>query len=202
MTPRTFFNQYLYYSLIFVLSLVSLVFLPMVGTELGMAFILPDTLIGWVIFVVASITSAILNVLMFHFFVKQGKVNIKDDANYKRALQLLYDNEIHTNERPLSPRAWHTREYTKKGLSLFVFTVLGTISFGQAILAFNLAKFLSQAITLIIGLVCGFMEMKATEEYWTVQFPEYAELHVKEIQKEQQEAKVAAEATPPADKEN
>lgn len=182
MDSRTFINRYLYYALIFVLSLVCLFFLPMLGSTAGLAFDIPTTAIGWVVWSVSNLCSAGLNTLMFHFFIKQGKVNIKNDPAYIGANQLLQKNELRQVEKPLSPREWHAKQYRNKGISLFLFTVLGTISFGQALLVFNLVKFLSQAITLLIGLVFGFMEMKSTEEYWTVEYPEYAELRVKEIQ--------------------
>lgn len=182
MDSRTFINRYLYYALIFVLSLVCLFFLPMLGSTAGLAFDIPTTAIGWVVWVVSNLCSAGLNTLMFHFFIKQGKVNIKNDPAYIGANQLLQKNELRQVEKPLSPREWHAKQYRNKGISLFLFTVLGTISFGQALLVFNFVKFLSQAITLLIGLVFGFMEMKSTEEYWTVEYPEYAELRVKEIQ--------------------
>lgn len=182
MDSRTFINRYLYYALIFILSLVCLFFLPMLGSEAGLEFDLPTTVIGWVVWSVSNLCSAGLNTLMFHFFIKQGKVNIKNDPAYIGANQLLQKNDLRQVEKPLSPREWHAKQYRNKGISLFLFTVLGTISFGQALLVFNFVKFLSQAITLLIGLVFGFMEMKSTEEYWTVEYPEYAELRVKEIQ--------------------
>lgn len=182
MGAREFMRRYLYYALIFILSLVCLFFLPMVGFSAGLTWVLPNTTIGWIVWVVSNLCSAFLNVLLFHFFIKQGKLNIKDDPAYKNANELLYKNEIRKTERPLSPREWHSKQYRNKGITLFLFTVLGTISFGQAILVFDLVKFLSQLITLIIGLVFGFMEMKATEEYWTIEYPEYAELRVKELQ--------------------
>ena len=182
MTPRDFMGRYLYYALIFVLSIVCLFFLPMVGFSAGLAWVLPNTTIGWIIWIVSNLCSAILNVLLFHFFIKQGKLNIKDNPQYKAANELLYKNEIRKVDRPLSPREWHAKQYRNKGISLFLFTVLGTISFGQAILVFDFVKFLSQLITLVIGLIFGFMEMKSTEEYWTIEYPEHAELRVKELQ--------------------
>lgn len=189
MAGRDFINRYLYYALIFVLSAVCLFFLPMLGTEMGMAFVLPNTVIGWVIFIVSNLCSATLNVLMFHFFIKQGKVNIKQDPAYIAANELLQEIEPQYVEKALSPREWHRKQYRNKGISIFVFTVVGTISFGQAILVFDLVKFLSQAITLIFGLVFGFMEMKAVEEFWTVEYPDYARARVKQIAQEAEQKK-------------
>lgn len=193
MSSRDFINKYLYYALIFVLSLVCLFFLPMLGTEMGMEFILPNTVIGWVIFIVSNLCSATLNVLMFHFFIKQGKVNIKHDTAYIAANELLQEIEPQYVEKALSPREWHKKQYRNKGISIFVFTVIGTISFGQAILVFDLVKFLSQAITLIFGLVFGFMEMKAVEEFWTIEYPDYARARVKQIKEEEEQKRLEEE---------
>lgn len=181
---RDFTNRYLYYALIFTLSTVCLFFLPMVGSTAGLTFNLPTTAVGWIVWSVSNICSATFNTLLFHFFIKQGKLNIRDDPAYLSANDLLQKNELRKVETPLSPKEWHSRQYRNKGITLFIFTALGTISFGQAILLFDLVKFLSQLITLLIGLIFGFMEMKATEEYWTVEYPEYAELRVKQLQEE------------------
>lgn len=182
MDCRNFINRYLYYALIFVLSLVCLFFLPMLGSEAGLEFDIPTTAIGWIVWGVSNLCSAVFNVLLFHFFIKQGKLNIKNDPAYIAANELLHKHDLRKVERPASPKEWHAHQYRNKGITLFLFTILGTISFGQAILMFDLVKFLSQAITLIIGLIFGFMEMKTTEEYWTIEYPEYAELRIKEIQ--------------------
>lgn len=192
--PTTFgawCNRYLYYALIFVLSLITLFALPMLGSEVGLAFDLPTTIAGWIVWTISNIAAAILNVLMFHSFIKQGKLNILDHPNYIAANELLRINNIGKVEVPLSPKQWHGKQYRNKGISLFIFTLLGTVAFGQAILTFNTVKFISQIIVLLCGLVFGFMEMKAVEEYWTTEYLEWAKLTVRE----KEEAEIAAQTT-------
>ena len=117
---------------------------------------------------------------MFHFFVKQGKLNIKNDKNYLEALDILAENEDPDSEIPMSPARWHAGVYGKKGVSLVLFSIVGTISFSSAILVFNLVKFLAQLFTLLMGLVFGFASMKTEEEYWTTTFLKYAKYRQKQ----------------------
>lgn len=173
-------NKYLYYGLIFVLSMITLFAVPMLGSEAGLAWNIPNTVVGWVVWIISNIAASILNVLMFHSFIKQGKVNILDEPAYIEACTLLQSNKIAETDLPLSPKDWHAKQYRSKGISLFVGTLLGTVGLGQAILTFDGAKFLSQVIVLLMGLVFGVLQMKSTEEYWTVEFLAYAKHKVKE----------------------
>lgn len=168
------FNKYLYYALIFTLSLVSLFILPMIGSELGFSFLFPNTAAGWIIFCVTNLSSAGFNMLIFHFFIKQGKMNIHNHPDYLAANKLLLEADLRKQEIPLSPKQWHKKQYCTKGITLFITTILGTFSLGQALLTFNLVKFLSQFMVLLFGTVFGLMEMKSTEEFWIVEYPEYA----------------------------
>jgi hypothetical protein len=66
---RDKFKQYQYYIIIGVVSLFALFFLPFLGTEVGLAFNLPSTLAGWIVYVVSKLIVAILNILIFHCFI-------------------------------------------------------------------------------------------------------------------------------------
>ena len=189
MDSRTsFFQQYTHYLIIGIISIIILFVFPMIGTEIGMAFVFPNTFTGWLIFIVTNICSALSNMLIFNSFIQQGKINIRNNPSYLAANELLRAHKIGKFSRPLSPQEWHAREYRHKGISLFLFSILGTIAFGQAILVFDLVKFISQALTLIFGLIFGLIEMKKTEEFWTVQYPEYAEYIVKEQSTQKEKA--------------
>lgn len=182
-----FINRYLYFALIVILSLFMLFFLPFLGTELGMAFVFPNTFAGWVIWIVSNFCSALLNGLMFHFFIKQGKVNIKDNPSYQEANRLLEQSNDEEAEIPRSPAQYHRQIYGRKGASLVLFSVLGSISFSSAILAFSLVKFLAQLFTLIMGLVFGFSQMKAEEDFWTDEYLRHAKRKVKLKQQQKEE---------------
>lgn len=190
---KSFFNKYFWYGLIFILSIITLFLVPMLGTEMGLAFILPNTLAGWIIWVVTNLTASILNVLMFHSFIKQGKVNILEHPNYLQAQSLLKQYDIGKMEHPRSPQQWTHKQYRNKATTLFIFTLLGTISFGNAILAFNMIKFIAQVLTLFIGLAFGFIQMKSTEEYWTIEYLDYAKEMVEKKQLEEKEEQEARE---------
>lgn len=185
-------NRYLYYGLVFVLSLITLFAVPMLGSEAGLQWRVPNTAVGWIVWTVSNLCASTLNVLMFHSFIKQAKVNVQDDPNYQEANRLLLENEIEDAEVPLSPRAWHGKQYRNKGISLFVFTLLGTIGLGQAILTFDGAKFLSQVIVLLMGLIFGVMQMKSTEDYWTNEYLAYAKMKVQEKEELEEKAQTTS----------
>ena len=63
---------YLYYALIFVLSLCMLIFLPMLGSTQDIGFNLPSTTAGWVVFIVTKTVVAVINTLIFHCFICQA----------------------------------------------------------------------------------------------------------------------------------
>lgn len=177
-------NQYLNYGIIIVISLLTLFIIPLLGSEIGLKWTIPNTVAGWIVWSISNLISAILNVLLFHAFIKQGKINIKDNPNYLKAKELLEQNDT-LDYVPMSPTKWHGKEYRNKALTLFFCTILGTIGLGQAVLTFDVVKFIAQIISLVIGLIFGVLEMKAVEEYWTVEYYEYAKIESKkEKQKE------------------
>lgn len=181
-------NKYFWYGIVFILSLITLFAIPMLGSEAGLEWKIPNTTVGWIVWGVSNIAASILNVLMFHSFTKQAKVNVAEDPRYIEAEDLMRDNEIEPELKPESPEVLVGRTYKRKGITIFIFTLLGTIGLGQAILAFDGVKFLSQVIVLGVGLVCGVMQMKHVEDIWTIDYLAYAKYKVKE----KQEAEAAA----------
>lgn len=175
---KAWWNQYMYYGLIGLISLITLFMVPMLGSEAGLQWDIPNTTVGWIVWIISNLVSATLNVLLFHGFIKQAKVNVQDDPNYLEARRLLNENKIEEVELPLDPKHWHSKQYRKKGVTLFVFTLLGTVGLSQAILQFDGIKFLTQCITLLIGLIFGVLQMKTTEDYWTIEYLAYARLQV------------------------
>lgn len=172
-------QAYLYYILIGVISLIMLIFLPMAGSVAGLAWVLPTTTAGWVVYVVSKLSSAGFNVAIFHCFNKQGKLNIQNNPSYLEAKNIL--QIAHENKEIIfrSPSQFSKDIYSKKGFTIFITTLLGAVGLGQAILTFNLVEFLVQLVALIIGVIFGVLQMKSTEEYWTVEYLGYAKYELK-----------------------
>ena len=178
-------RQWLYYLLIGVISLVSLVFLPMVGSEVGMDWNLPTTPSGWVVWVITKLIVSILNVLLFHCFMEQAKLNVKENPRYKEAFNKLYKvaGKIY---KPRSPKKFNKQEYSTKALTIFIFTALSTVALTQAILSFDYMSLLSYLFTIILGVVFGVIQMKKAELYWTTEFCDFAD-NFYETHKEEQD---------------
>lgn len=167
-------RQWMYYFLIGIVSLIALVFLPMIGTSVGLAWAVPDTVIGWIVWVTLKLIVAALNVIIFHCFMCQAKVNIKDNPKYIEALTIMSQCSNSKEYKPRSPQKWLRKQYSSKGVSIFFTTALSTIALSQAILTFDWVTMLTYLFTIIFGIIFGILQMKTAEEYWTVEFNLYA----------------------------
>ena len=168
-------KQSMYYIIIGVVSFVALVFLPMIGTEVGLGWKIPNTAVGWIVFIATRVIVSVINVLIFHSFIQQGKLNVKDDEKYKEAVDIL----CKVKEKkyiPRSPKKWRVQTYGKKGVTIFISSALATVALTQAILSFDWLTMLSYLFTIIMGLIFGVLQMKSSEEYWTEEFNKYAHL--------------------------
>lgn len=166
-------KQWLYYIIIGVISFISLVFLPMIGSEIGLGWNIPNSTAGWVVWVGTKIIISAINILIFHSFMQQAKINIRDNENYKKARDILVHQKV-KNVVPRSPAKWNTKQYLTKGVSIFLITGLSTIALTQAILTFDWVSMLTYLFTIIMGLIFGILQMKSAEEYWTDEYYRYA----------------------------
>lgn len=166
-------SQYAYYMIIGVVSLIMLVFIPMFGSELGLEWELPNTTPGWIAWISAKLSGALLNILLLRCFDAQGKLNASKREEYKQAAAKLSNERNVAKFKPRSPKEYSRGVYGRKGLTLFVGTILGSIGLGQAILVYDVGQFIIQAIALVIGLIAGVFQMFATEEYYTGEFIAY-----------------------------
>ena len=166
-------KQNLYYIIIGIISFLSVAFLPMVGSTMGLGWKLPDTTAGWVVWAVSRLIIATINVLIFHSFMEQAKLNVKDDAHYIEAREILYKNKKKEHE-PQSPQKWQALQYGKKGTTIFISSAMSVVALGQAILTFDWVAMLAYIFTIALGLIFGIMQMKKAEAYWTGEFYEYA----------------------------
>ena len=181
---RQTLKQGMNYIIIAVISLISVVFLPMVGTTLGLGWKLPDTTAGWVVWGVSRAIVATINVLLFHSFMEQAKLNIKDNEHYKEAREILV--KVKKKEhKPKSPAQWNAAQYGKKGTTIFLSSAMSVVAIGQAVLSYEWATALAYLFTLGMGIIFGIMQMKKAETYWTTEYYEYA-LMRKRMEEEQQ----------------
>ena len=181
---RQTLKQGMYYIIIAVISFISVVFLPMLGATLGLGWKLPDTTAGWVVWGVSRAIVATINVLLFHSFMEQAKLNIKDNERYKEARDILV--KVKKKERkPKSPAQWNAAQYGKKGTTIFLSSAMSVVAIGQAVLSYDWATALAYLFTLGMGIIFGIMQMKKAETYWTTEYYEYA-LMRKRMEEEQQ----------------
>lgn len=172
---------YKYYILIGCVSLVMLLFIPMLGTEAGLNFNVPNTVPGWIVYVVTKVIIAGFNIVIFHCFILQGKQNIAGDKRFLEAQQIL--GELEDKEYiPESPKHWHLRTYGFKGATLFLMSILSAFSLTQAILSFDWPTFLTYLFTLGAGLITGILQKDSTEIWWTINYLQYAKYKLKEQQ--------------------
>ena len=177
-------KQGMYYIIIAVISFISVVFLPMLGSTLGLGWKIPDTTAGWVVWGASRAIVATINVLLFHSFMEQAKLNIKDNEHYKEAQDILV--KVKKKEhKPKSPAQWNAAQYGKKGVSLFLASAMSVVAIGQAVLSYEWATALAYLFTLGMGIIFGIMQMKKAETYWTTEYYEYA-LMKKRMEEEQQ----------------
>lgn len=168
-------QKYLYYGIIAIVSVIMLVFLPMIGSDAGIGFKFPTTVAGWFIYVTTKLIVAVLNVLIFHCFMEQAKVNIKDNKYYIEANEIL--GRIKDNKFiPRGPNKWVKQQYGSKGVSIFISSILSALVLTQAILTYDYMALLTYIFTLIMGLIFGIIQMKTSETYWTNEYWQYAKM--------------------------
>lgn len=167
-------KQWQYYVIIGVISMVALFFLPMIGSEAGLAWKIPTTTAGWIVYVVSKLLVATINSLIFHCFILQAKINIQDDAKYIEAIKIL-DEVLPLNTDDFrSPSEYFRTTYGKKGLTIFVTSVLSAVGLTQAVLTFDWISMLTYFFTILMGVIFGVLQMNQTEIYWTSEFWRYA----------------------------
>lgn len=170
------FRQYKNYAIIAILTLFCLFFLPFSGSVMGLDFTFPDTAAGWLVFIINKLIIGFVNIMILYCFCEQGKFNVRNEPRYIQARDILL-GQLNTKELlPKSP-AQHAREiYGKKGMAIFITSILGTISLTQAVLAFDVIVMLTYLFTITMGIIFGVIQMGYEEVYWTEDYYKYAVL--------------------------
>ena len=173
-------KQVQYYIIIGVISLIALFFLPMIGSEADVGWKLPNTVVGWFVFVISKLLVATINLLIFHCFTLQAKVNIAENKRFIEANEILRSSTGLKLFEPKSPDEWFKNEYSKKGVSLFITSIVSAVGLTQAVLTFDMISMLTYLFTVVMGVIFGILQMNRTELYWTQEYWEYAIMIQKE----------------------
>ena len=175
------YSLYKYYFIIAILSLIAVFVLPMLGSDPTLGLNLPTTGTGWIIYVITKLCVAVINMLLFHCFMRQGKLNIKENPYYLEACEILRRYGMGPDaDDPRSPEAWQSGEYKNKGITITITSILSAVCLTQAILVFDWVSMLIYLMTIIMGLIFGLFQQDNAETYWTTEFWHYA----KKIEKE------------------
>ena len=185
---REKFSLNFYYCLIFLLSLlvmtVAPMFTPSANTDLGISAIFPHSVIGWAIYVCTKLFVGVVNLLLFHCFVKQARINIKDNEKYIAACK-IYDMYHPKEYNPRGPKQYFGQLYRKKGVMIFLTSMLSAVVLTNAILSFDVTAFVTYCMTILMGVIFGILKMKEVEAYWTGEFYDSAVLLQNKYQKQE-----------------
>lgn len=167
-------KQYQYYALIAIISLFALCFLPMLGSAAGLAWALPTTTVGWIVYIVSKLLVALLNILIFYCFNQQGRVNVSKTPHYIEANEILLRVNYNKEADPRSPAQWNAQVYSKKGVTIFLTTMASAVALTQAVLTFDWVSMLTYLFTIVLGIIFGIIQMNAAETYWEEEYYRYA----------------------------
>lgn len=182
-------RKYLYYILIGSISFVCLTVFPMLDNSFKAETNFPQSTYGWFVWAITKSALCLLNVIIFHCFLKQGDENTKEHPNRKEAEKILGKNVATRKEyEAKSPKAFYTYEYSKKIPTLLLTTVLSLVTFVPVLTSFDLGTFTTYLFTIFLAIIFGILEMLKIEEYYTVEFLVYAKQQ-EEKEKEQIECK-------------
>ena len=160
-------KQYGNYFIILILSLISVFFLPMLGTSIDLAFVLPTTPAGWLVWIVTKLAVVAINMLLFDQFIRQGKLNIKDNKKFLAADRFFNQLQEEEEEKIPTPAEFFSKMYRTRGSKVILGSALSAIAFSNALLTFDWVSMLTYLFTVIGGCVYGWMSMLKTEDYWT-----------------------------------
>lgn len=164
----------LWYIILAVASIITLVFFPMIGSGLPLALTLPTSAVGWIIYVFTKLAVASINIFIFHSFMSQGKLNVSDFWKKKMADEILHRVRRTKDIIPLSPEEWLAKEYKTKGITIAITSILSCIILSQVVLYFDFIIFISYLLTLCLGLFTGIIQLFKAENYWSMDYFDYA----------------------------
>lgn len=184
-----------YYVLIAVVSIVSVVFLPMLTSDIHTSFRIPNTFAGICVWIITKLCVAAVNIAIFYAFTQQAIVNVKDDERFIEANKKLQQLRHFAQYKAMAPEVFKRKQWITKGITLLITSLASTFVITEAILSFSLIQFLSYLFTVFFGVIFGYLTMRGNEEYWVSEFPLYVDDLEEEILKEKQEQQSIADSS-------
>ena len=170
MDKKIDYSKYTYYALVAMLSIVTITFLPMLGSTVGIEMQFPSTGLELAVWCITKGMVAVINIMLFHCFHQQGKVRAKDNPLYREAWEKDFNNP-HKSYVARSPRQWNAQQYGRKGVTVIITSLLSGFVLTQAVLTYDWVALISYVIALTIGIVFGIMQMFANYNYWIEEYP-------------------------------
>lgn len=154
------------YIIIGILSMISVFFLPMLGSEIGLGFKVPNTCAGWIVWILTKMCIVAINIMLLDQFIKQAKVNVRDNEQFKEADD-FYTVKDDEEEYLPSPKEFLSKLYRGKGITTTITSALSVFGLTSAILTFDWVSMLTYLFTIVFGIIFGWITMNNVEDYWT-----------------------------------
>ena len=176
---RNKINDYAYYVMIMLVSLLTVFIPPLILGGVTGAFdtVIPQSPQAWIVWIVLNVSTAIGNMSILVFFKLQAKKNSLNHPNYQEATRIL--NELSGNKNvfvPRSPTKMNAKEYTTKTLCILVSTFTSFLTISLLVINFSLMCLISSLVSAIIALIISWTTMLKNEEYWTEEYLLYAKM--------------------------
>ena len=126
-------RHYQNYMIIAIVSIIAVFFLPMLGSSVGVGLALPTTAAGWIVYILTKLCIVVINVLTLDQFIKQAKINIKDNERYIAASNYFNLNPLEEEEELLPPSRYMSRIYRRRMTKVSISSILGVFGLTQAI---------------------------------------------------------------------
>lgn len=177
-------RQTMYYILIIIVSIMAMLIVPFFagGIQGDFKLYFPSTTMGWIVYWIIRGGMAVLNISIFALFKLQAKVNVSKDESFLKAKEILHKMSGKMEKKPRSPAQMEAKEWSTKGITVFLTSLVLGATLSALVLSFDLVTFMSCISTVIMGVIFGYCTMRQNEIYWTEEYLEYALMKQKEIE--------------------
>lgn len=163
-----------------ILSLIAMFLVPLIGSYATGTTQFPQTIPAWILYFTCAIAVSICSLMIYLALHNQGKLNVKDEEEYKKAKELHLKNFERMNGKemiPVDPFKWEKKTKIQKGIFQTLGIFLGLLGFGLGALCWNNSQFISSTFSIILAIGFGLVHMGDVERMFTEGWLEW-ELYV------------------------